>query len=193
VNLVIEATDREVNLIEERCDLALRARPQVGDTAGIVAKKLGTARPILVASPAYLGRCGRPARPEALPRFDTLGRTADLVDGRVRWELVNATSGPVLVHHSPRLISNDLGLQLEAAIHGIGITLLPEPVAAASLRAGLLEQVLPAWAAPSHIMHLLYPSPRGMLPSVRSVIDYLMVHLPPSIQERGIVVAAAEM
>lgn len=174
VNMVIDATYREVNLIEERFDLALRARPQIEDVAGLVAKKLGSARPILVASPAYLERRGRPSTPMDLPRFDTLSRAADTYDGRARWELTSPDSSPLLVQHAPKLVSNDLRVQLEAATHDIGIALLPEPIVSAALRAGLLEHVLPAWSASAQIIHLLYPTPRGMLPSVRSLIDYLL-------------------
>lgn len=186
VSLLIDATDRDVNLIEERFDLALRARPQIDDVAGLVAKTLGTARRILVASPAYLKSMGSPDNVDDLSRFATLCRAADVFEGRARWELTRGDSTKSTLHHTPQLVSNDLRLQLEAATHGIGIALLPEPIVAASIKSGLLVHVLPEWTAATHIIHLLYPSPRGMLPSVRSVIDYLMIHLPASIQERSV-------
>lgn len=186
VDLVIEATDRPVNLIEERFDLALRAQPQIEDTAGFVAKVLGKARGILVASPACLKRRGRPATPGELRAFDTLSRLVDIHDERGRWEMTDADGAVAVIQHTPRLISDDLRLQFEAATHGIGIALLPEPIVAASIRAGLLEHVLPAWTAATYFVYLLYPSPRGMLPSVRSLIDYLMIHLPASMQERSV-------
>jgi DNA-binding transcriptional LysR family regulator len=63
-------------------------------------------------------------------------------------------------------------------LHGIGIALLPEPFVSASVGSGVLEVVLPQWSAATHIMHVLYPRPRGMLPSVRSLIEYLTVSLP---------------
>lgn len=186
VNVVIDATDRDVNLIEERFDLALRASPQIEDAVGLVAKTLGSGRRILVASPAYLDGSGRPDTPGALSRAMTLSRLTDVFEGRARWELSCAALSSVVVQHTPRLVSNDLRLQLEAAIHGIGIALLPEPIVAASVRRGVLEHVLPEWTAAIHLIHMLYPSPRGMLPSVRSLIDYLMTHLPASIQERSV-------
>ncbi len=61
---------------------------------------------------------------------------------------------------------------------------------AAAIRTGLLTQVLPDWTATTHHIDLLYPSPRGMLPSVRSLIDDLLVHLPASIQARRVEVDA---
>jgi len=186
VNVVINATDREVNLIDERFDLALRASPQIENVTGLVAKILGSARRMLVASPAFLQSSGWPESPEALSNQATLSRLTDVFEGRASWELIGATAAKIVVQHTPRLFSNDLRLQLEAATHGIGIALLPEPIVAASVKSGLLTHVLPEWTAATHIIHLLYPSPRGMLPSVRSLIDYLMIHLPVSIQERSV-------
>lgn len=191
VMVVIDATDREVNLIEERFDLALRARPQIEEVAGLVARNLGSARRILAASPAYLDSAGWPDAPEALSGLATLARPGDVVEGGARWELTGLTGERRVVHHAPRLLSNDLRLQLEATTHGIGVALLPEPIVAGSIRSGLLAHVLPEWTAATHNIHLLYPSPRGMLPSIRSLIDYLLIHLPASIQERSVLGDAA--
>lgn len=190
VDLILDATDREVNLIEERVDLVLRARLEIEDSAGLVARPLADARRILVASPVYLETIDPPSEPRALSGCDTLGRPVELFEGQVRWELNGPGVESLVVQMSPRLVTNDLRLLLESAIHGIGIALLPEPIVAAAIRTGLLTQVLPDWAATTHRIYLLYPSPRGMLPSVRSLIDYLLVHLPASIQERGVDVDA---
>ncbi|MBK1693374.1 hypothetical protein CKO09_01280 [Chromatium weissei] len=90
------------------------------------------------------------------------------------------------VQVSPRLVTNDLRLLLKAAIHGVGIALLPEQIVANALKTDLLTQVLPNWTTTTHHIYLLYPSPRGMLPSVRSLIDYLLIHLPISLQKHSI-------
>ena len=86
----------------------------------------------------------------------------------------------------PRLVTSDLRTRLQAAIHGIGIALLPEQVVSAPLTEGLIERVLPEWSGARNILHLVYPTPRGMLPSVRSLIDYLLIHVPAWLQERTI-------
>lgn len=118
----------------------------------------------------------------------TLSRLSDLFDNRARWELLGSNGEREVVLHNSRLLSNDLRLQLEAAIHCIGIALMPEPIVAASIRSQLLTHLLPDWAASTHQIHMLYPAPRGMLPSVRVLIDYLAIHLPTSIQERKVVI-----
>lgn len=181
VKLELDASDRHVDLIKERFDLALRAHVRIEETAGLVARPLGDARRVLVASAALLDRFGRPESPLALIDMDIISRASDLHDRRVRWDLVDTSGRTENVSPSPRLSTDDLRLQLEAAIHGIGIALLPEPIVSASVGSGVLEVVLPQWSAATHIIHLLYPQPRGMLPSVRSLIEYLTVHLPASI------------
>lgn len=185
VNLILDATDREVNLIDERVDLVLRARREIEDSAGLVARPLADARRILVASPAYLGTVDPLNVPGALSGCAILGRTLELFEGQMRWELNGPEAENLVVKFPPRLVADDLRLLFEAAIHGIGIALLPEPIVAAAIKTRLLTQVLPDWTATTHRIYLLYPSPRGMLPSVRSLIDYLLAHLPASIQERS--------
>ncbi len=179
-------------MIEERVDLVLRAAFGIEASPGLVAKLLGSARRILVASPTYLGRVEQPSGPRALSAYDTLGRPVEWFEGQVRWELNGPAAEVAVVQLKPRLVANDQRLLLEAAVHGIGIALLPEPIVAAAIRTGQLVPVLPDWTTTMHHIYLLYPSPRGMLPSVRSLIDYLLVHMPASIQERGVDVEAMQ-
>jgi DNA-binding transcriptional LysR family regulator len=190
VDLILDATDREVNLIEERVDLVLRARREIEDSAGLVARPLFDARRILVASPGYLATIDPPCGPRGLSSCDILGRPAEVLKGRVCWELNGPEREAAVVQLTPRLVANDLRLLLEAAIHGIGIALLPEPIVAAAIGADRLIHVLPEWTATAHHIYLLYPSPRGMLPSVRSLVDYLLQHMPACIQERHVDVDA---
>jgi DNA-binding transcriptional LysR family regulator len=186
VRLEIDATDRNTNFFDDRFDLALHARPQIDDSTGLVARELGRASRVLVGSPLLLQKIGRPALPVDLERIDTIGRPGDVQDGRARWILSTDDGRKDIVAHQPRMMSDDLRLQLEAAVHGIGIALLPEPIVAAAVRRGELERVLSDWVGATHLIFLLYPKPRGMLPSVRSVIDYLAIHLPATIQERSL-------
>ena len=186
VSVFLEATDRTVNVIEERFDIAIRAKPAIEDAAGLVAKTLGHSQRVLVVSPAFLGHHGRPQTPAELPRFDTVASTDDVFDGGARWNLTSLDGRAQHIELKPRLVSSDLRARLQAAIRGIGIALLPEQVVAAPLREGLVDRVLPEWSGAKNILHLVYPTPRGMLPSVRSLIDHLLVHVPAWLQERSI-------
>ena len=62
---------------------------------------------------------------------------------------------------------------------GLGIARLPETVVRADLRSGALSRVLPEWNSPQGILHVVFPSRRGLLPAVRALIDFLAERLPP--------------
>ena len=181
VSVFLEATDRPVNLIEERFDIALRNYPQGEGEESLVARSLGTARRILVASPAFLDLCGRPSQPVELASFHVMSQIADQREGSTQWAITSTGGEVVRLRLNPRLVSSDLRVQFQAAIGGIGIALMPEPLVAEAIRDGKLEHVLPLWSASQQLIRLVYPPPRGMLPSVRSLIDYLMVHLPANV------------
>ena len=186
VSVFVEPTDRTVNVIEERFDIAIRAKPVIEDVAGLIAKTLGNSQRVMVASPAFLDRYQRPENPADLPTLNTVASTDDIFDGGARWTLTNLDSRTQQIELKPRLVTSDLRVRLQAAIRGIGIALLPEQVVAAPLTEGLVERVLPGWSGAKNILHLVYPTPRGMLPSVRSLIDYLLIHVPAWLQERSI-------
>ena len=186
VSVFVEATDRTVNVIEERFDIAIRAKPVIEDVAGLVAKTLGHSQRVLVVSPAFLDHYGHPENPPDLPKFKTVASTDDIFDGGARWNLTNLDNRTQSIKLKPKLVTSDLRVRLQAAIRGIGIALLPEQVVAAPLKEGLVDRVLPQWSGAKNILHLVYPTPRGMLPSVRSLIDYLLIHVPVWLQERSI-------
>jgi DNA-binding transcriptional LysR family regulator len=186
VSVYVEATDRTVNVIEERFDIAIRAKPAIEDVAGLVAKTLGNSRRVMVASPAFLNHYGRPENPAALPNFNTVASADDVFDGGARWQLTNPVNRTQYIELKPRLVTSDLRVRLQAAIRGIGIALLPEQVISAPLKEGMVERVLPEWSGAHNILHLVYPTPRGMLPSVRSLINYLLIHVSAWLRERSI-------
>lgn len=186
VSVFVEATDRTVNLIEERFDIAIRAKPVIEDVAGLVAKTLGNSQRVLVVGPTFLNHYGHPENPVDLPKFSTVASTDDVFNGGARWNLTNLDNWGQQIELKPRLVTSDLRVRLQAAIHGIGIALLPEQVVSAPLKEGLIKRVLPEWFGAKNILHLVYPTPRGMLPSVRSLIDYLMIHVPAWLKERSV-------
>jgi len=185
VSIFVEATDRAVNVIEERFDISIRATPVIEDVAGLVAKHLGNSQRVLVVSRAFLDRYGRPENPIDLPKFDTVASTDDIFDGGARWNLAKGEQ-TAHIELEPRLVSSDLRVRLQGAMDGIGIALLPEQVISAPLKGRLVERVLPEWSGARNILHLVYPTPRGMLPSVRSLIDYLLIHVPAWLREHGV-------
>src|SRR4029077_16685692 len=147
VSVFLEPTDRTVNVIEERFDIAIRAKPVIEDVAGLVAKTLGHSQRVLVVSPAFLDHYGHPENPADLPKFNTLASTNDIFDGGARWKLTNLDNRTQQIGLKPRLVTSDLRTRLQAAIRGIGIALLPEQVVSAPLKEGGSERGLPEGSA----------------------------------------------
>jgi DNA-binding transcriptional LysR family regulator len=108
-----------------------------------------------------------------LLKFATVASIDDLFDRGARWNLTNLDSRAQQIELKPKLLTGDL----QAAIHGIGIALLPEQVVPAPLKEGLIERVLSEWSGAKNILHLVCPTPAG---------NYLMIHVPAWLEERSI-------
>src|SRR5262249_12731665 len=157
--------DRVVNLVDERVDLALRARFGNIIEPGLIARRIASGRLILVASPGYLA---------ARPPIDEPGDVAaghDTIGGLRYGEeppgaLVSTDGRSAKVTVRPRMLVSDFPLQYEAALAGVGVALLPLRIAWAGLRDESLKRVAKEWNTPETDIHVVYPSRRGMLPSV---------------------------
>ncbi|CAN1602816.1 protein of unknown function [Pseudomonas mediterranea] len=86
-------------------------------------------------------------------------------------------SGPdgasALIRHAPRMVTDDLLALRQAALAGIGIAHLPYVLVRDDLAAGRLVELIPGWAPNCGIVHAIFASRRGLLPSVRTLIDFL--------------------
>ncbi len=77
------------------------------------------------------------------------------------------------IPYKPRLITDDMAQLLHAALEGVGVVQLPTIVADDHIATGALVDVLPDWMPAAGIVQAVFPSRRGLLPSVRSFIDHL--------------------
>lgn len=177
VRVQILVTNRRVDLVEERVDVALRVRTRLDTEADFQMKALGRSRHLLVASAALLDRVGRPAAPADLARLPTIGWNERL--GGDVWTLHGPHGATASVAHEPRLDCGDFTVLLEAALAGTGIGLLPESLVGEPVRAGRLERVLPDWQGEEALIHLIFPPRRAMLPAVRRFIDFVAEALAP--------------
>jgi DNA-binding transcriptional LysR family regulator len=75
-------------------------------------------------------------------------------------------------------VCHDFIVLRAAVLAGLGIARLPESVIEPDLQNGTLERVLPEWNTPQGILHVVFPSRRGLLPAVRAFIDFLAERLP---------------
>jgi len=179
IRVELLVTNRRIDVINEGVDLAVRVRTKPSGEDGLVMRTIGESRQLLVASSDYLDRAGRPERPEQIASHATMDFEAD--GDRARWDLSDQHGSSVTIEHVPRLFSHDFVLLRAAALAGIGIALLPESVVRADLDSDRLERVLSAWSLPLGILHMVFPTRRGLLPSVRAFIDFLAERIPPTV------------
>lgn len=174
VTVQVEATNRRVDVLGEGLDLALRVRFPPLESSDLVMRVLRDSPQRLLASPALLARFPPVQSPDDLPGLPSLdwGPPRDHA-----WCLESETGQEQRVRHHPRLVTDDMTALRVAALHGLGVVQLPIIILRDVMASGQLVEVLPGWAPRSGIVHAVFPSRRGLLPSVRLLLDYLAEHI----------------
>ncbi|MCA0393107.1 MAG: LysR family transcriptional regulator [Proteobacteria bacterium] len=184
VRVQLHVSNRRVDVINEGFDIAIRVRSRLDDDGSLVMRSFGQIQELLVASPKYLDRAGRPKVPEDLEQHTTMSMGEDEV--RQRWDLEGPGEQTRRVDLKPRVAGFDFPMLMELAKQGLGVTMLPETLCADAVRNGELEVVLPEWRLPQGIAHAVFASRRGLLPAVRVFIDFLAEKLPSLIEESSL-------
>ncbi len=171
VEIRIESTNRQVDLIQEGIDVALRVRFPPLESSEMVMRVLGNSRQAVVGSPVLLHGKSGAASPADLAGLPSLhwGST----QREYAWVLEAKDGSVATIKHRPRMVTDDLTLLRQAALEGLGIVHLPEVVVRDDIQSGKLINLLPQWAPTTGIVHAVFPSRRGLLPSVRALIDHL--------------------
>jgi DNA-binding transcriptional LysR family regulator len=162
-----------MDLVDDRIDVALRLGRLAA--SGLVAHRLSDMRYVVCASPDYLRRNGRPAKPQDLEHHHCL-RYPIPGYGAV-WRFRNARGRISEVPVRGRVIASSGGALRQCAVAGMGLVMLPRWNLAAELRDGSLVQLFPEHAATASEFDvaawLLYPS-RAYLPlKVRVFVDFI--------------------
>ena len=168
ISLGTEFTDSPQNLVEEGKDLLVRIAPRL--EPGDIARKLGTSRLQVIATPAYLARHGHPRHPADLAGHALIGYT---LRGVVQpWTF--RVAGEVKSFYLPfKLQANNGEALAEAARRDLGITMVPDFVAEDYLRDASLVTLLEDFTPPDLGIYALLPSNRYMPHRVRALIDFL--------------------
>lgn len=171
VTLQLEATNRRVDVVGEGVDIAIRVRPRPIEDSDLVMRVLADRAHRLFASPALIARMGAPTAPSELCRWPGLSLSA----GKHihRWELYGPQGARAEVHFTPRFITTDMLALRAAAIAGVGAVQLPILMVKEQLAAGELVALLEGWEPRREVIHAVFPSRRGLLPSVRALVDFL--------------------
>lgn len=171
IQVQMEVTNRSVDLIREGFDLAVRVRFPPLEDSDLVMKVLAISTQRLVAHPRLLADVAQPCSPEDVARLPSvlLGEP----NQEPVWHLQGPEGRQVSLRHQPRLVANDMIALHQAALQGVGVASLPVMMVHRELADGTLVDVLPGWLPRSGIVHVAFPSRRGLLPAVRQLIDFL--------------------
>jgi DNA-binding transcriptional LysR family regulator len=98
--------------------------------------------------------------------------------GSPQWQLQGKDGQLSTVSVEPRFQSNNMVSLKEAAVSNLGIVALPGYICCEELQSGALRQILPDWIAADARISALIPYRTGLLPAVRSLVDYLAIEIP---------------
>jgi LysR family transcriptional regulator AphB len=169
VRLEFMLNDARADLVAEGIDVAIRAGKVTEPT--LVARRIGSSRACMVASPSYLAKRGIPLSLDDLAVHDCLALPP--ASGRTVWRL-DGPEGPTEVQVNGRFYANAAQALLKASVAGLGIALLPEIVTSPQVRDGHLVEVLPEHGVKGLDLYLVYLSRRQLPRAVSVFVEFAM-------------------
>jgi DNA-binding transcriptional LysR family regulator len=177
LSLTVSLTNRPVDVIEERWDLAIRVGVNLPDGQGLSVHRLTSLRFVLCAAPQYLATTTHPATPADLARL------ACLIDDDPRPDTIWRFRGPnglSEVAVSGRLRTNSALIRREAACNGTGVMLAPDYMVAEDLAGGRLVRLLRDYTPEEMQVDAVSPADRTLSPRLDRLITFLTEHLAAS-------------
>ncbi|HEY1412117.1 MAG TPA: LysR family transcriptional regulator [Rhodopila sp.] len=168
----LDLADRNLDLVEEGLDVAVRIGAMAD--SGLIARRVGAVRRVVVASPAYLAAHGTPLMPSDLTGHATIVSFAR--DGLLEWRFRDAGRERV-VRLTPRLTVNDVEAMLVAARSGFGIVRALSYQVVEELKAGSLVRLLADFEPAAEPVQLVFSGGGMMRPSVRAFVEFAASYL----------------
>lgn len=169
VSLELVLSNRLVDLVEERFDVAIRMSAPADSS--LVMRKLADIPLVICAAPSYIERYGRPRVPEELREHECLIYTQ--APRPWEWTLVSRDGQRATMAVRGGLRINDDHTLRQAALDGCGIVRMPKLFLADAIDRGDLVQLWPDAYCPGVTLALVYPSRRALPTKVRAFVDYI--------------------
>ena len=167
--VVMQASDRFVDIVQEGFDIALRDHFVPLPDSGLLQRRVMLEQFWLIASPDYLDGRAPIETPGDANGLDGIV----MAQGETGWTLRDAEGRTETLTLTPRFITNEGTTILAAVEAGLGIASMPMSMVRTRIAAGRLRRVLPGWTSGEVATTLLMPHRRGLLPSVRVVADLI--------------------
>ncbi len=172
VKIDLTMGEREIDMIDEGFDLAIRLTPQADSS--LIIRSLATWRHVLCCSPAYLEKHGPPQQLSELTDHNCVRHA--LYPFGDDWHFLDPKGAPVAVRVSGNLITNSGETLRLAALQGISIALAAGFLIGDDLQSGRLVRLLPDYRPAENTVNAVYPHRHHLSAKVRSFIDLLVRH-----------------
>jgi len=161
--------DDYIDLVKEGIDLAIRIGPLADST--LIARKIGSSPRVVVASPDYLVKHGRPKKPADLSKHNcllySLQKTPNL------WYFNSTQEGDESIKVNGRLKASSPDAVCDATVEGLGISILGEWYAREHIKNGRLKVILLDYRPTTYDIHAVYPERRFVPQKVKQMIKFL--------------------
>ncbi len=169
ITLEIEFNDRMIDVVAEAYDVVIRAGKI--KNSNLVARKFTSSKSVVVASPDYLKKNGRPLDASELEQHACLAYS--LITNPTAWDFVKDNSHTT-VNFKPRLMANNAELEVAMAVNGVGIGRLPLFCCEQEIARGKLEIILEDYVQPEIGVYAVYPHRQYLTAKVRAFVDFLV-------------------
>ncbi|OWV99555.1 LysR substrate-binding domain-containing protein [Rhizobium sp. R693] len=176
VQLQILTTDRRVDVIDERLDLAVRAQLIEETDSELTMRVLSKVDLILVASQKVASSLPSIEGVECLVDAPTVSFAGPLTEWQDLdvWEFTGPDGTRYRHQHKPRMSCRSVSAVLEAIYAGVGVGLLPDHICAEGIRDGRLVRLLPDHQMSQATIYLVFTASRGLPTAVRALVDFLV-------------------
>jgi DNA-binding transcriptional LysR family regulator len=165
--------DRPINLVEEGIDVAFRSGAL--QNSALVARKIGEARRLVIATPGYFEKHGEPKRPEELKAHQTVIYTPD--GGGTSWAFRQGSAENAVVVGGRLKVTAAEGLR-EAVFAHLGLAITSEWNFAPELAAGIVKPVLLDWELPKLELRAVFPTGGMASAKTREFVSFVESCIP---------------
>lgn len=167
LNIDLMLDDRNVNLVEEGVDVALRMGT-LGDST-LTARKIAECRRVVLGTPAYFEQHGEPTCPADLTRHQAVVYT---LGGGANWQFSKDGEEQSVIINGRIRVNAAEGLR-EAVLAHQGLTMASEWMFAPELASGAVREVMGDWAQPNLELWAVFPTGRMASAKARAFVDYV--------------------
>lgn len=169
VTVEIVADQGLVDIVGEGFDAGIRLGEMIAQDM-VTVRMTPRFKAVIIASPAYVGKHGRPRDVADLANHNCIGYRLVRSGALYRWDLTEDGKDIVVETHGTAIVTDSLAA-IDLALAGLGLAYVFEPLVRADLAAGRLVQILPQAAIEEPGLFLYFPRRASMAPKLRAFID----------------------